>query len=413
METREAHEVVVADSTPPVTVTPDEAGVPVEAEERRHEGLTPLSLLLVTFLAYLLYKVQVVIILLIVGILLATAISGPVEYLHKRRNTGRGAAILIVYLVVLTGLGALFYLLIPPVAREAAQFAQSLPALLTSWRNQLEASNSAIVRTATARLFEIINANTTGSSVPLPTGAALNVVQGIGGSIVTLFTIFLISFYWITEKPLIKRAVATIFRTSQRRRVLQLWNDVESKLGAWIRGQLILMAVVGILATTAYFLMGLPFWLVLGVIAGLTEAIPNVGPIIGAVPAVLVALTVDWRLALGVVAFVIVLQLLENAVLVPRIMRGAVGLTPLTTILAILAGGEFRGVVGALLAIPVAAAIQVILSDLLREKREREAEEEARPRGWFRRALHRSQSAVTTRTPPKSASPMPVEQRPD
>ena len=130
--------------------------------------------------------------------------------------------------------------------------------------------------------------------------------------------------------------------------------------------------------------MGLPFWLLLGVIAGLTEAIPNVGPVLGAIPAVLVALTVDWKLALVVVGFVTVLQLLENAVLVPRIMKGTVGLSPLTVILAILAGSEFRGVVGALLAVPIAGAISVILADVLREKHEREAAEQG-PGRWFGR----------------------------
>lgn len=144
------------------------------------------------------------------------------------------------------------------------------------------------------------------------------------------------------------------------------------------------MAIIGVLATAAYGLMGLPFWLLLGVIAGLTEAIPNVGPILGAIPAVLVALTVDWKLALAVVAFVTVLQLLDNAVLVPRIMKGTVGLSPLTVILAILAGSEFRGVVGALLAVPIAGAISVILADALREKHEREAAEQGRGR-WFGR----------------------------
>lgn len=371
---------MVLGETPAGSPLPAMPVVPVESDTRTGGGLTPLTLLMTFFLTYLLFEIQSVIILLIAGILLATAIAGPVEWLHKRRNIGRGPAILMVYLLLLAGLSVFFSLLIPPIVEEGARLAQDFPTRINNWRDELLASNNALIRNAADRLFQRYTNNTeVGTVAP---GIAFGVAQGVGGTIITVFTLFLITFYWITEKPLIKRAVVSVFRPSQRRRALRLWSEVEVKLGSWIRGQLILMAVVGVLATTAYWAMGLPFWLILGVIAGLTEAIPNVGPIIGAVPAVLLALTEDWRLALGVVAFVVVLQLLENAVLVPRIMRGTVGLTPLTIILAILAGGEFQGVAGALLAIPVAGAIQVILADLLREKRERDAAEHKRPRGF-------------------------------
>ncbi len=368
------------DSIPAVPV------VPVASEDRRPGGLTPATLLITLFLAYLLLKIQIVIVLLIAGILLATAIGGPVEWLHKHRNIGRGPAILLVYLLLLSGLGLFFYLLIPPIAREAGGLARDFPNRIETLRTQVQTSDNSLIRTGGGRLFAIIGGYTSGGGggAAATPGLAFGVLQGLGGVIVTLFTLFLIAFYWITEKPLVKRAIVSVFAPSQRRRVLHLWHEVEGKLGSWIRGQLILMAVVGVLATTAYGLMGLPFWLILGVIAGLTEAIPAVGPILGAVPAVILALTEDWKLALAVVAFVIVLQLLENAVLVPRIMRGTVGLTPLTIILAILAGSEFQGLVGALLAIPVAGAIQVILGDLLAEKRRRDAAEQEPPRGFLR-----------------------------
>jgi predicted PurR-regulated permease PerM len=387
-------ERVIVTPVPPVRVAEDDAiATAAGVDERPAGGLTPVTLLLTAALGYLLFKIQIVIILLIAGILLATAIGGPVEYLHKRRNIGRGPAILLIYLAILVGLGSLFYALIPPVAREATNFAQAVPSLIENWRGQMVASGNPVLRTAGGRLTDALNG--AGSGTPLPTGLAFGVVQGVGGALVTLFSLFLIAFYWITEKPLIKRAVVTLFRPNQRRRTLRLWSEVEVKLGAWIRGQLILMVVIGTLATVAYGLMGLTFWLVLGVIAGLTEAIPNIGPALGAIPAVLVALTLGWQYALAVVAFVVVLQLLENAVLVPRIMRGTVGLTPLTIILAILAGSEFNGVVGALLAIPVAGAIQVILSDLLREKRRRDAavSRATPPRGFGRWPLLRARRA--------------------
>lgn len=369
--------------------TPDQANeavpvVPGETAEHRQRALTPVSLLLTLFLAYFLYKVQIVVILLIVGILLATAITGPVELLSRRFRLPRPLSILLVYLAILAGLGGLIYLLIPPVVREGTRFAQELPDLLTSLRTQLETSTNPLIHNAATRIFQIIDDRAQGGSIPVPTDLAFGVVSGIGSGIVTLFTIFLIAFYWITEKALIKRAVAGLFAPGQRARVHYLWSEVEGKLGSWLRGQVLLMVVIGTLATAAYGTMGLHFWLILGVIAGLTEAIPNVGPVLGAIPAVLVALAADWKLALAVVAFVTVLQLLENAVLVPRIMKGAVGLSPLAVILAILAGSEFRGVAGALLAVPIAGALSVIFADLMREKHEREAAEERQSGAWLR-----------------------------
>lgn len=367
---------------------------PIETEEHRTGGLTPVTLLLTIFLAYLIFKVQLVIILLVAGILLATAIYRPVEYLHRHRGLGRGAATLLMYLVIIVGFGLVAYLLVPPVASQGTRFAADFPELLTGWRAELLESDNPLVRATFGRLFEVIDA-TVGSGGTAPTGLAFGVVQNIAGSLVTLFSIFLITFYWINEKPLVKRAVAGLFRPSQRPRVLHLWDEVEGTLGSWIRGQLILMAVIGVIATIAYspLALDLPFWLILGVIAGLTEAIPNVGPILGAIPAVLLALTQDWKVVLFVITFVLLLQMLENAVLVPRIMRGTVGLSPLTIILAILAGSEYRGVAGALLAIPVAGAIQVILADLLEEKHRREAAERRQGglRGrWGRFRLFRS-----------------------
>ncbi len=372
--------------------------VSVETDEHPRRGLTPATFLLTLFAAYFLYKVQIVVITLIVGILLATAITGPIELLTRRFRLPRGLAILLVYLGIIAGLSLFFYLLIPPVIGEGTRFVRAVPTLLEDWRGQLLTNDNALIRNAAMRAFEAIDAaQGAGGGMPVPTNLALGVVSGIGGGLVTLFTLFLIAFYWITEKTLIKRAVSSLFAPGQRTRVLHLWHEVEIKMGAWIRGQLLLMGIVGGLATITYGAMGLPFWLVLGVIAGLTEAIPNVGPVLGAVPAVLIALSVDWKLALGVVAFVSVLQLLENAVLVPRIMKGAVGLSPLTVILAILAGSEFRGIAGALLAVPIAGAISVILNDMLREKREREQRhDERRPGDWLRQAWRGQRAGAET-----------------
>jgi predicted PurR-regulated permease PerM len=133
---------------------------------------------------------------------------------------------------------------------------------------------------------------------------------------------------------------------------------------------LTLCLIIGSLSFVGYGLMGVRFWPLLGLWAGITEIIPIVGPWLGGIPAVAIAATQSWDKAVMVAIFVVLLQFLENSVLVPRVMRGAVGLSALTVFVAILAGTQYLGVIGALLAIPIAAAIQVVVSEYFKGRRE-------------------------------------------
>ena len=132
----------------------------------------------------------------------------------------------------------------------------------------------------------------------------------------------------------------------------------------WVRGQLILMGTMGVATGTAYTLLGLPGALLLGLIAALTEAIPIIGPLLGAIPAILVAATVSPELALVVALIYVVLQLIEGNVLVPLVMRNTIGISPLLVLLSLLIGGAAGGLVGAFFAVPVAASIEIVLSRL-------------------------------------------------
>ncbi len=174
-----------------------------------------------------------------------------------------------------------------------------------------------------------------------------------------------IAFYWLTERSSFKRFVFSLVPVDKKARARLLWDSVEEKLGAWVRGQLALMIFIGVLAGIGYTIMGLNFALALAVFAGLTELIPLVGPYLGGAPAILVALTQSLNLALVVIGYIVVLQLVEGNVLVPRIMEKAVGVSPLTVIVGILIGATLAGIGGALLAVPIAAAIQVTVNNLM------------------------------------------------
>ena len=181
---------------------------------------------------------------------------------------------------------------------------------------------------------------------------------------ITLTTLLTLVFFWLVEHARLQRYLLAYIPADGRAGAREAWNEIESRLGLWVRGQLILMGAMGAATGIAYTLLGLPGALLLALIAALMEAIPIVGPLLGAIPAVLVATTVSPQLAVAVAGVYIVLQLLEGSVLVPHVMRNAVGISPLLVLLSLLVGAAAGGLVGAFLAVPVAASLEIAVSRL-------------------------------------------------
>ena len=180
-----------------------------------------------------------------------------------------------------------------------------------------------------------------------------------------LFTatiILVLAYYWTLEGPRIIQSYLLLIPQNQRESISDLISAMESKVGLYMVGQAFLCTVIGLLALIAYLLIGLPNALVLALIAGVLEAVPMVGPLLGAVPAALVALSIAPGKLIWVIIATIVIQQLENSLLVPRIMRKAVGVNPFVTLLSLFAFSTLFGLAGALMAIPIAAMIQLGLN---------------------------------------------------
>jgi predicted PurR-regulated permease PerM len=171
-------------------------------------------------------------------------------------------------------------------------------------------------------------------------------------------------FFWLTERPRLQRYALAFLPAHRRAGIRSAWNEIESRLGLWVRGQLILMGTIGIATAIAYTALGLPAALLLAVIAALTEVIPIVGPLIGAVPAVLIATTISTETVVLTVVVYLALQLIEGNVLVPMVMRSSVGLSPFLVLVSLLAGGAVAGILGAIVAVPLVAGATVILGRL-------------------------------------------------
>ncbi|CAN5240225.1 hypothetical protein BH23CHL1_BH23CHL1_24130 [soil metagenome] len=332
-------------------------------------GLTPLSLLVVLIIFYLFVQVQIVVVLLLFAVLFATVIERPVIKLEKR-GMPRAAGILTVYATILVVIVGLSLLVVPLVTAEARVFVDELPVIVDDVAEGWRTSDNQLLATSGYRLITQLRFRF--ENPPPPTsGTAIGLVTSLGGVLFGLIATFVIGFYYLMEKRLFKQLLLLQMSTSNRDRMDAIWNNVESKVGDWLRGQLFLMLIIGMAAGIGYGLIGVRFWLLLALWAGITELVPIIGPWIGGIPAVAIALLHSWQQAAIVLTFLVLLQLAENSILVPRIMKGTIGLSPLTVFLAVLAGSTYMGPIGALLALPIAAAIQVIIQDAMRVRHER------------------------------------------
>ncbi|MGI8703821.1 MAG: AI-2E family transporter [Candidatus Limnocylindrales bacterium] len=197
----------------------------------------------------------------------------------------------------------------------------------------------------------------------------LHYTRGVRGitvaeAVISVVSLLVIVFFWLTEHARLQRYVLAFVPRSRRGGARAAWNEIELRLGSWVRGQLILMSVVGVATTVTYWLLGLDSPILLGLVAGLAEAIPIVGPLLGAVPALIVAATHSPELVLVVALVYIVIQLVEANVLVPVIMRNTIGISPFLVIVSLLVGAGVGGIVGAFLAVPLVAAAEVVLERL-------------------------------------------------
>jgi predicted PurR-regulated permease PerM len=336
----------------------------------RQTMINTAAILLVVFLAWFLVQIRSTLVLLLMGILFAAAIEPAVNRL-RRRGMRRGQAILVIYATILFAVALGLLLLIPSIVRQSDSLIDDIPSILQSSREQAEDIGNSTVRDLAIRGIdevEEIYDDTREGDGPIGGEQAIAVASSIGGALISIVTVLVVAFYWLTEKSVIKRVLLRRVPIGQQDRAADLWGDIERRIGGWARGQLTLMLIIGLVSTLAYLAMGLDYWLALGIWAGLTELIPFIGPILGGAAAFAVALTDSWQKALIVLVFVLILQQVESALLVPRVMRNSVGMTPLTVVLAVLVGSTLAGPLGAILAIPLGAAVQAIVQEVVPER---------------------------------------------
>jgi len=326
------------------------------------------GLALTFFISWALWEVRNALMLVYISALVAIGLSPVVNAIERKRlmrqQVPRWAAILVIYLCIIGVIVAVGALVLPPIVIQARGLAMELPRLLHQGQQWL-ISHGLLTREISAQ--EAVQ-QTAGSSGAQDTiGLIVGAVFGFVGGIFGLITMLVLTFYFLVDSSGLVNVFLRLFPRETRPQVEAACRHVTNKVSAWLGGQLLLGGIIGGTAALGLFLMGVPFFYVLALIAGLGEMIPIVGPILSAVPAVAVALSVKPTLALGVIAFFFAQQQLENHLLVPTIMQRQVGISPVFVIIALLIGGSLLGVIGAILAVPTAAILQVVFQELMND----------------------------------------------
>lgn len=340
-------------------------------------ALVVITVLVISGLAWLLIQIKEILIILLIATIVASGVAPMVSALERVRWTRSGrrlsrpAAILIVMLGIVVLLLGITALLVTPLVIETQQFLANFPERLQQLKAVLQ---SLEVRYPwlpdMAGLVERLpqELNRLGRYFAPAAGVAFRFLGGLASVLTVLFIVF----YMLVEGPALRSGFVALFPRKERAKVLTMVDEVGAKFGGWVRGQLLLGLIIGGLAGTGMAAIDMPFPVLLGIVAGITELIPMIGPTLGAIPAIFLAiLQPTWKLIFVVVYYAFIQQF-EASVIVPRVMRQSVGLSPLLTIFALVVGAKLLGMAGALLAVPVAAALQVVVSEIVQRFRPEE-----------------------------------------
>ena len=301
------------------------------------------------------------------AVVLAIGFSPIVRIIERQRlgvakRLPRWFAILILYVAILGTVALIFALVFPPLVHQAVALWDKLPEMFDR-AQQFLISKGIIAEHLTLREAVAKTPGTGGDAAGAIAGAVINVVGGIFGVV----TILILTFYLLVESSSLRDTFLRLFPREERGRVRQAGHEVTLKVSAWLGGQLLLGAIIGSSSAIGLWALGIPFFYVLALLSGIGEMIPVIGPFLSAIPALAVAASVSLDKVIFVAIFFIVQQQVENHLLVPRIMSKQVGVSAVTVIVALLIGGSLLGIVGALLAVPTAAILQVIALEVLKD----------------------------------------------
>ncbi|MFH1460913.1 MAG: AI-2E family transporter [Patescibacteria group bacterium] len=306
-----------------------------------------------------LYLIRDILLIVFVAVVIASAINGPVSWLQKHR-VPRLLGVIFIYLLLLLVLALIITLIFPPLAEQVKQLAANFPDFMEKiglsvqeWWGKYKIEGD--LQTFLSKI---------GNSLSQATSSVFGTIINLFGGLFSAMIVLVISFYLAVQEKGVKRFLVSLTPQEHQHYLSDLIERIQSKIGSWLRGQLLLMLIIGVLTYVGLYFLGVKYALTLALIACLLEIIPYLGPILAGIPAVILGFTQSPFLALLVIILYIVIQQLENYVIAPQVMKRAVGLSPIIIIIAMLIGAKLAGILGLILSVPVTAAIVEFLKDL-------------------------------------------------
>lgn len=339
--------------------------------ESREIRITPMSfllgagvVLLVVFIAIMATRIVSVLVLLFLGILLAESIR-PIANKLQTWKIPRGAAVLIVYLLLALALTGIGLIIIPPLVVQVRGFDRLTPQLI-EW---IEREVPRLYQISVDLGFDDDQLRELGTSLTSTITQLIGTLAAVPfqvlGFLFGVVSVLVIGFFWMSATERLNRSVIALLPPRRAAAVRGLAAELSLRAGGWVRGQVILMVFIGTVTFVGLFVLDVPYPVALATWASLMEIIPIIGPFLGAIPAIIVALTISPWVALATAILYVIVQQLENNILVPKIMERAVGLHPILVMVGVLAGGVLYGILGIVIAVPLMAAMQVLVMRLL------------------------------------------------
>lgn len=319
---------------------------------------TILKIALVVIGIWFIYIIRDIFILLFFVLIIVAAFTPLVSKMSKIMP--RVLAVIILALVFLGFLTAIGFLIIPTLITQIGQLAANVPVILSHldpFYKQFNLSVGGNNQTFQETLLKL------SSQIGGVTAGIYTTTLGFISGLVAVVTVLVLSFYLLLEQAGIQKFIHDLVPDDQEVRIFNVIRKIGLKMGNWLRGQGILMLVIGLADGIVLSILGVPYVLILAILGGLTEVIPYIGPWLGLIPAIIIAFTISPLTALFVLIAYILIQQLEAQFLVPKIMGKAVGLSPVIIIIAILIGAKLAGILGVIVAVPAAGVVSVIIQD--------------------------------------------------
>lgn len=311
-----------------------------------------LSTVIVVAIAFFLFEIKGILIAIFASYIIMASLYPFVRFLRNKKIP-KIIAVISIYALIIGVIILLVVPIWPLLVSQVISFLDAAPTYIN------KASSSLGIQISKDQIDSAILS--TASSVGQ---RAISATTQVFGGVFSILTVFILSFYLLLDRDRYETTIPNLFPSKYKKRARDAMHQVEEKLGFWLRGQIVLSFSVGILTWVALTILGLEFALPLAILAGALEIIPTLGPIIAAVPAVIVGLSISPLITMWIIVAYTVIQVMENNILVPKIMEKAVGLNPVFIIVVILIGANLSGVIGALLSIPFVSALIIILKAL-------------------------------------------------